>query len=245
MENVRFVSIWRTEKPQDNYVTPKAHPYYELVYYASGGGVTTIADTQYDFTKNEFALIPPDAMHDERLSTSADIICLAFTCDTPLPVAVRGDRSRMILQILETIVEECALQGFDYESMVAAKLTELVIVLSRTSKYQKTRDKSLGHIIKYIDENYHEKIHMADCARQLQLSYSCFQNKFRQSTGLSPQNYLLKKRLKAARNLLLHSDLNCTEIALQCGFSTSAQFTLLFKKQYHVTPTVYRHQTDA
>ena len=240
-ENSHLALVWRVKKPQGNYVRPNKHAYYELVYYASGSGVGHIDGNRYEFQKDHFVLIPPKTKHDELLTADSDIICLGFTCEKPLAACLREDRSGIILSILEVIVEECANQTTDYEDMVSAKLCELCIYLSRASEKQKAKDKSLEYIVNYINENYFEKIHMADCARQLQMSYSHFQNKFRQATGLSPKNYLLKRRLSAARHLLLYSELNCTEIALRCGFSTSALFSLLFRKEYGVTPTEYRH----
>ncbi|MBQ8143763.1 MAG: helix-turn-helix transcriptional regulator, partial [Butyricicoccus sp.] len=98
--------------------------------------------------------------------------------------------------------------------------------------------------IHYIEENYHEKIVLAECARQLNLSYDHFQHKFKALTGLSPKQYLTRQRLSAAKNLLLSGTLSCTEIAQRCGFSTSAQFSALFKKEFGCAPTQFQKRSQ-
>lgn len=245
MKDCHFISIWREEKPKGNFVRPNYHAYYELVYYVTGGGHTLIGEESFDFTADNFVIIPPMVEHQELLSATSDIICLAFSCDMPLPISLRHDHTRTFLTILETIVEECTDQELHYTAMVDAKLRELIIYLSRDTTLCKVKNKNVEHIVKYIDGNYHEKISMTDCARQVQMSYSHFQNKFRETTGYSPQTYLLKKRLSAAKHLLMQSDLNCTEIAQRCGFSTSAQFSLLFKNHYGLSPSAYRGKRKA
>jgi len=83
---------------------------------------------------------------------------------------------------------------------------------------------------------------LSDCAKQLNLSYDYFQHKFKAITGCSPQQFLIKQRLKASKKLLKEGELNCTEIAFRCGFSTSAQYSALFKKEYGSSPLQYQKE---
>jgi len=61
-------------------------------------------------------------------------------------------------------------------------------------------------------------------------------------TNLTPQQYLNKLRLDAAGEMLRNSpDKTITDIAFDCGFSTSQYFATAFKKQFHLSPSQYRN----
>ena len=100
--------------------------------------------------------------------------------------------------------------------------------------------KNFDYIIHYIKENFHEKIILADCARQLNLSYDYFQHKFKALTGFSPRQFLLMQRLAASEKMLAAGNLSCTKIAYLCGFSSSAQYSAIFKREYGLTPLQFR-----
>ena len=52
--------------------------------------------------------------------------------------------------------------------------------------------------------------------------------------------YILDKRMYMAKYLLSSTDLSVEQVSLDCGFSDSAYFCRLFKKETGFTPTQYR-----
>lgn len=72
------------------------------------------------------------------------------------------------------------------------------------------------------------------------LSLSYFKRKFKQQTGFAPHDYLLRIRIKTAKQLLANSGLSITEIAGILGFSSSQHFAVSFKLYEGQTPTQYR-----
>ncbi len=239
MLKLDLVSIWKAEKYKNTYIRLHSHNYYELVYYTFGHGRTDIGDQSYEFSDNSFAVIPPGVIHDELHHTDSEVICLEFSGDLSLPVSLINDNLKTIKEILKVLLREAQQQNFGYEDMMKIKLNELYLSILR-SDAASTNIKSFEYIINYIKENHHTKISLKECARQLNLSYDYFQHKFKTLTGLSPQRFLISQRLHTAEKLLLSGDLNCTEIAFRSGFSTAAQFSLLFKREYGSSPLVYR-----
>lgn len=240
MQNLVLNSIWEATRSGNTYVYPNSHTYYELVYYPHGNGITTIDGVAYPFHPNTFVIIPPNVKHDEARHTDSTILCLSFSCDSAaLEICHHVDDSKVIYKVLKDILKESMHQAFGYQDMITAKLNELFIRISRLNNKSVT-SKNFEYITNYLKENYYEKIQLSDCAKQLNISYDYFQHKFKQLTGLSPQNFLLEQRLNAAKELLLYDNCNCTEIAYRCGFSTSAQFSMLFKKKYGVSPQKYK-----
>jgi CheY-like chemotaxis protein/anti-sigma regulatory factor (Ser/Thr protein kinase) len=78
-------------------------------------------------------------------------------------------------------------------------------------------------------------------ARELGLSRSSLYNKFRESTTLTPNDYVLRYRLRrAAQRLKAEPELQVTEIADLLGFGSSRYFTRCFKALYGMTPSEYR-----
>lgn len=60
--------------------------------------------------------------------------------------------------------------------------------------------------------------------------------------GMPLRSYVINYRLSVAKELLLNSDYNISEIAFRTGFSTSAYFVKIFKERNGITPKEYRRQ---
>lgn len=63
---------------------------------------------------------------------------------------------------------------------------------------------------------------------------------FKKETGTTPGEYLMEVRLLQAQKLLRRHEIMMTEIAMRCGFNSSAHFTACFHKRFGITPSVYR-----
>jgi AraC-like DNA-binding protein len=79
-------------------------------------------------------------------------------------------------------------------------------------------------------------------ASSLGISYPHFRRIFRQFTGTSPVNYLIKCRLQNAAWMLLHSSEQISSIAEKCGIPDEFYFSRLFKKHYNLPPKTYRRE---
>ena len=76
--------------------------------------------------------------------------------------------------------------------------------------------------------------------KELDLSYSHTHRKIKQKTGLTPSIYIRLKRLDKACFLLLHTEMNISEIAHRVGFNTPNYFSTCFSEHYYCTPYAYR-----
>jgi AraC-like DNA-binding protein len=87
-------------------------------------------------------------------------------------------------------------------------------------------------------------ISLADLANDCGLSASHFSRAFRQSTGLSPHQWLLKRRVDMAKTLLPDRKLSLSEVALACGFSDQSHFTRVFARLAGISPGAWRRHRD-
>ena len=65
---------------------------------------------------------------------------------------------------------------------------------------------------------------------------------FMREAQISPKQYLLQYRIRAAAKLLQTQNYNVTEIAYSCGFRDSAAFCYHFRQQIGMTPRQYREK---
>ena len=66
---------------------------------------------------------------------------------------------------------------------------------------------------------------------------------FKKETGLALTDYIIKKRIFVAKQLLNKTSLSITDISARVGISYSSYFTKIFKEQVGVTPQEYRQKS--
>jgi len=81
---------------------------------------------------------------------------------------------------------------------------------------------------------------LAEVAESIGLHPTSFCRGFKQSMGLSPHRYMLVHRVNRAKEMMSDQRLSLTEIALDCGFGSSSQFSIVFKKITGMSPRYFR-----
>ncbi|MBS4727458.1 helix-turn-helix transcriptional regulator [Mycobacterium sp. SM1] len=92
----------------------------------------------------------------------------------------------------------------------------------------------------YIQEHLSEAITLDDLAASVALSRYHFARRFRQSTGTSPHDFVLRQRVERAKILLARTGDPLAHIATRCGFADQSHLTRVFSKYVSVTPGRYR-----
>ena len=87
------------------------------------------------------------------------------------------------------------------------------------------------------------KLQLKEIAAEFDLSVSHFSRAFRASTGLPPHQWLLRQRVKVAKELMAVRDLPLSEIAIAAGFANQSHMTRVFTAVVGVSPAVWRRET--
>ena len=162
---------------------------------------------------------------------------------------IKGNEKKEINQLSERIVLEEAENRYAKDLMVHTLMVELMIILSRairgeweeSLRVKNGKAKELVAIAKqYMDENFDQGITVSEAAAYVFLSQGYFTRAFRDDTGISPMNYLMKKRIAKACALLQNNEIKVSAISLQSGFSSPQRFNVAFRKQMGMTPMEYR-----
>ena len=111
--------------------------------------------------------------------------------------------------------------------------------LTKPLKSKKTLDK-MKVVLKYVENNYADKISIADIADVAGFSESHFMRYFKETMGTSFVDYLKDYRLTMAARLLQSSDSSVLSISGEVGFESLSYFNRAFKKHYGMTPLQYR-----
>ncbi|WEY42197.1 AraC family transcriptional regulator [Paraburkholderia sp. SUR17] len=94
--------------------------------------------------------------------------------------------------------------------------------------------------VEYIDAHLADSIGLADMAQSVGLTRMHFAAQFRRATGLRPHEYLMRRRIEHAQQLLLETRHGVLDVALSCGFRSQAHFTTVFKRFVGETPYCWR-----
>lgn len=96
--------------------------------------------------------------------------------------------------------------------------------------------------VNYIDANYNKPITLADVAKASHLSVSRLAHVFKEQMGITIIDYLTSVRIERAKQLLLATNQNCTEICFEVGYNNQSYFTRTFKGLVGITPRKFRAQ---
>ncbi len=116
---------------------------------------------------------------------------------------------------------------------------------SGVEKKDSTNEILIGRAIAYIEENFKKDLHVGDIAQIANFSKFYFTKEFRKVTGLTPIQYVIRKRIRHAEFLLENTEMSIFQISMESGFNTEVNFFNHFKRENNCTPNDYRriHKT--
>ena len=107
--------------------------------------------------------------------------------------------------------------------------------MARSATYE-----SLLRARELIDAQYTQPLELDELARTANFSRYHFLRAFRRAFHATPHEYLTRKRIERAKELLAESELTVTEICFEVGFESLGSFSTLFHKITGWSPSIYR-----
>lgn len=243
MERPKLLYITKNRREQGSLIHTHSHATTEYVLYLSGGGTGVIGKKKYDFVKNELAVIHAGVPHSEVHNLSGEVIFFNLSGeDAEIPSGVyRPGNFDVLKKIVTEIYAESRLPGYRFEDFMAAKAEEFLILLKRDLIQRQRLTEDLAGLRDALATSCCAAPDIRRIAREFGFEYDRFRYLFKKACGMSPNKFLIYHRLLRACDLLENTDKSCLDIALECNFCDSAQFSKMFKRQFGIAPLSYRH----
>jgi len=100
--------------------------------------------------------------------------------------------------------------------------------------------RALQRVRDFIETHLEESISVETLASIAALSMCHFARAFKQSQGMTPHDYVVRRRVKRAQELLAQTDLSLSEIALAVGFADQSHCARRFREHVGLSPSRYR-----
>lgn len=239
------------------------HHFTELFYVVSGKGKFMANDRFFPIQTNDMIIVNPNVSHAEYVSGDTKLEYIVLGIDN-LQFSFRGSKGLEGYQIsslhankdevflyLRQILREVQDKEDNYEIICRNLLECLVYFLSRKTKSSlsfeasKRTLKECRFIEQYLDEHFSENITLQTLSNITYMNKYYLGHAFKEYKGMSPINYLIKRRIQEAENLLETSNYSIAKISHAVGFSSQSYFTQVFRKEKGISPNQYRRQAAA
>jgi len=102
--------------------------------------------------------------------------------------------------------------------------------------------RAISDSIDYIESNLHTSLRIDEVAEHVNLSAGYLSVLFHRETGTAFSDYVMRRRIETAQNMLRYSDYTSTEISEILAFSSQSYFIRCFRKLTGITPSEYRRR---
>lgn len=225
-----------------------------LLYFCGSEGEFSFAGNRVHIPRGGTALIPEASvysLHFLEKQGSVSTVLLEF-CLSVNGEAVRPAQAPLLLweetpvYVRETMKNLVPLFSQPLRPYALIR-SEVLGLLYRIGQAQRRQTLSLTEWqviepgIRMLD-NDEENLPLAEIIARCSVSPAYFRRLFARYAGMSPMEYRNKRRLEAARALLVGSSLSVREIAERYGFTTPEYFCRVFRAEYGRAPSVYREE---
>lgn len=230
------------------------HEGIEILYCTQGNGEIIIDSEVYTMNAGEMFIINSGCLHtvnclsEEKLRyyclIPSESFCESFgfkISEIRYAPKIQDDYFR---NIFNTIDKEYDEKQAYYKTKIKAEILGMLVYLSRNYAVRITEDsvcsskkQMVKDAIKYIKNNYGERMQIEDIAKKVGFSRYYFCHSFKEMTGISVVNYINMVRCENAKTHIFSKKYNISEIALMCGFDNFSYFTKTYKKYMGILPS--------
>jgi AraC-like DNA-binding protein len=260
LQNPREILAFHRNQPFNH--PPLTHHRFMLVLCLSGAGGIILDGRLFLLEPGWAMMVFPYQSHHYPLFEEENISWLFITFELQeqealldlreRPLRISEDQWPLINSLLESFLPD------DRQSPAAEECAGwLIILLSRLLKiaqlkpqgqsafrHQDARaaDQWLTDLIRHIHRNAQGPLRGAQLAGLVSMSESHLRRVFRQRMGMTLGQFIRQTRIQRSCSLLHSSNLNISQIALECGFDSVYSLSRAFRREVGLAPTEYRRR---
>ena len=238
-----------------------AHPeFVEVLLVDEGSARFLIGDSAYEVQAGDLLVFNSGVVHDELSDTPFGSWCIAvgglrlpglrenaLIAEDESPVHHTGGETADLRALYDIMFRYLSTDRPDCEAfchrLMLALLDRALTITGSTSLRSPVNPEpsSLGRQVQeYIDNHFREPLTLQDLGDALHASPYYLSHVFKEESGYSPMQYLTRRRIGEAQNLLLETDLPIARIAEEVGYDTQNYFNLQFSKHVGMAPRKFR-----
>lgn len=236
---------------------PHSHSFFEALLITGGSGFITANGRSYFVTKGDAVLYNPGVTHFERSGQTDPMSVLFFAvkkfCLPELPnnclplkngnaVLKTNVEFKSLRSLVQQAVAELEQKPPLYAQISKTLINAAMLKLWRLAVPEGVNPKTdpVLQAISFIDAHFSEPLNLNSLAKACSVSKYHLSHLFTSQKGQTVGEYLLARRLLAAKSLLETQDYPVHEVARLTGFQNSGYFCRVFKGQCGLSPLQYR-----
>src|SRR5205085_4587376 len=163
-----------------------------------------------------------------------------------LSTIILGNMDKQLLKYIGTVEPYFCEPEKIENNLIRIKLLELLFYLSSSNhiileQLLECRLHFRSNITATIEENVMNSLSLYQLAVLSGRSLSSFRRDFLAIYNMPPSQWIRRKRLEKAKELLISSNMSVTDVCYTTGFENIAHFSRLFKSQFGTPPSEYRY----
>lgn len=234
---------------------PHSHAFTELFYVRDGRGEFLLEDKIYPISKDDLIIVNPHITHTEiskgtpplsYFTVGVEGVCFSFNDQKEYRIFNCRKKEADLLFYFNSLFQELDKQSEGYEKICNYLLHILILQLQRItdSPFElitaQHPSKECAYIKRYLDSNYSENITLDHLSALSHLNKYYLSHEFTKYYGISPMNYLSRKRIDVCKELLENTDYGISDIVHLVGFSSQSYLSQSFRKSCGMTAGTYR-----
>lgn len=249
---------------------PHRHDFFEVLYLASGTGYIVIDNNKYEIKPPCVFFLSPGQAHKLELSEDIGGYIFIFTpefylinrsdqnrlIEFPFFYTILQNNPPLFLnrisdkEFIEDLFKRavCVDSGSNNKSIEFMRSILDLILTFCSVLYPSDHDLKAtgkGHLLvkkfyRLVEENFHRNLLVNQYADMLAVTPNHLTQTLKHLTGKTSNDIVKEKQVLEIKRLLVHTNLNVTEIAVQFNFTDQSYFSKFFKRETGFSPNAYR-----
>jgi len=221
-------------------------PFHTLSFRLEGGATFYSGERELLETQEDDVVFVPAEYDFSKQAGKGRILAIHFSSSSPLPGEILRFSSKnpaLFRSEFLKLHEIWTQKQPHYEYRAKILLYQILLEIEKEWSEVKTSPAAayIAPALEYINSHFAEGAVSVDgLAKLCGMSDTYFRRRFVEEYGITPQQYISRLRLTAARELLQSGYYSVSEIASRCGFNSINYFSMFIKKETGLSPSAYR-----
>lgn len=229
------------------------HSHIELVYIKKGTAHAYAGGKDCRLSKGDFFISFPNTIHYyDDCSEDIDVLIAIFAWeDFPeyknefTSLIPKSPKIKDVSPVVNELLEKaCAIKGSYRNQILHGILSAVLGMIFQKAEFESVKnypENVIQAIINYCRENYKQNITLKDVSFAVHISEARISHIFGEKLRINFRTFLNSFRLIEAEKLLVSSDLNITQIAMESGFENVRTFNRAFLMHFGCSPRNYKN----